>query len=136
MEQSEKTEEYRKASGADKIAESLSNNEEAEFDYDSIWSNVFKEGEAAKGSFYIIGSSARLVKIENHSFTVAVRGEHVKKHAENNRQLLEKLMAKHTGAQRSMRIIMEGEDVCEHDKSIEDIAVNASEVLGIDIEIQ
>ena len=35
-----------------------------------------------------------------------------------------------------MRIIMEGEDVCEHDKSIEDIAVNASEVLGIDIEIQ
>lgn len=136
MEPPEKAEERRKSPAADKTAENPSNNEEAEFDYDSIWSNVFKEGEAAKGSFYIIGSSARLVKIEDHSFTVAVRGEHVKKHAENNRQLLEKLVAKHTGAQRSMHIIMESGETCEHDKPIEDIAINASKVLGIDIEIQ
>ncbi len=38
--------------------------------YDRICKAVFEDGEASKGSFYIVGSGAALTFIEEHSFTV------------------------------------------------------------------
>ena len=37
-------------------------------DYDRIWKAVFEDGEASKGSFYIIGSGAELTAVEEHFF--------------------------------------------------------------------
>ena len=110
--------------------------EESSFDCDEIWNAVFEDGEAAKGSFYIIGSGGRLTEIGDGEFTVAANSEHVKNHAEKNRQLLEDLMEKHTGKRRVMKLVMSGEQTRENKKSVEEIAREAEGVLGIDIEIQ
>ena len=77
-------------------------------DYDRIWKAVFEDGEASKGSFYIVGSGAALTSIEEHSFTVTVRSGHVKAYAERNRDILEALMERHTGKKRSMKIAETG----------------------------
>lgn len=108
------------------------------FDCDSVWNAVFQEGEHAKGSFYIIGSKSRLTGIHEHTFTVAVTTEYMKKIVENSRELIEQLMEKYTGAKRAMNIVVDGEkdnDSAEG-MSVEDIASEAGKALGIDIEIQ
>lgn len=108
-----------------------------EFDCEAIWHAVFEDGEAAKGSFYMIGSSGRLSEIGEHHFTVEMNSELVKNHAEKNRQLLENLMEKHTGKRRTMELktVSEG-NPGENLRSVEEIAKDAGELLGINIEIQ
>ncbi len=106
-------------------------------DYDRIWKAVFEDGEASKGSFYIIGSGAELTAVEEHSFTITVRSGHVKAYAERNRELLESLMARHTGQKRSLRIAEAGNDaVNQTAESVEDIAQEAGKLLGINVEIK
>ncbi|MDO4487027.1 MAG: DNA polymerase III subunit gamma/tau [Bacillota bacterium] len=108
-----------------------------QWDCEKIWNAVFQDGEAAKGSFYIIGSSAALTEISDNTFTVAVKSEHVRMHAEKNRSLLEDLMEKHTGGRRTMKLVMNGEgEEVEGSRSVEEIAHDAEELLGINVEIQ
>lgn len=117
-------------------------NEEApaahrEFDCEEIWNAVFEDGEAAKGSFYMIGSSGRLTEIGENHFTVEMNSEAKKELAEKNRGLLESLMEKHTGKKRTMTVRAAGAGAPAGDgKSVEDIARSAGELLGIDVEIQ
>lgn len=107
------------------------------FDCDAVWKAVFEDGEAAKGSFYMIGSSGRLTEIGEHHFVVEMNSEAVKNHAEKNRGLLEELMEKHTGRKRVMELRSAGEKPAETGKtSVEEIARNAENILGINVEIQ
>ncbi len=126
---------------ADKTAETSSEDAEQKqpeqsYDLEEIWNAVFREGEAAKGSFYIIGSGGRLTEIGESDFTVKVSSELVKKHAENNRSLLEDLMEKHTGSRRMMKLVLEGGSMPGKEKTVEEIAREAEGVLGINIEIE
>ena len=108
-----------------------------DFDCDEIWNAVFEDGEAAKGSFYMIGSSGRLTEIGEHHFTVEMSSELVKSHAEKNRELLENLMEKHTGKRRTMELRTAGAGPANTgERSVEEIARDAGELLGINIEIQ
>lgn len=129
-----------KAPEEEALTEADKCNESESYDYDRIWKAVFEDGEAAKGSFYIIGSSARLVDIDETFFTVSADSEHVKKHAERNRALLEELMEKHTGVKRTMKIMGKDspkkENISQKNESIEDIAQEAGQLLGIDVEIK
>lgn len=108
------------------------------FDCNSVWNAVFQEGEHAKGSFYIISSKSRLTGIQEHTFTVEVATEYMKKIVENSRELIEQLMEKYTGAKRTMNIVVNGENNNggTEGMSVEDIASEAGKALGIDIEIQ
>lgn len=65
-----------------------------------------------------------------------VSSELVKKHAENNRSLLEDLMEKHTGSRRMMKLVLEGGSMPGKEKTVEEIAREAEGVLGINIEIE
>ena len=123
-------------SNTDKAETGESGEAESMFDYNAVWNAVFEDGEAAKGSFYIIGSGGRLQDIGENEFTVVVNSEHVKSHAEKNRALLEDLMEKHTGKRRIMKLILEGTEKQTGGKSVEEIAREAGGILGIDIEIQ
>ena len=106
-------------------------------DCDEIWNAVFEDGEAAKGSFYMIGSSGRLTEIGEHHFIVEMNSELVKNHAEKNRELLENLMEKHTGRRRVMELKISGAGPASNEeRSVEEIARDAGELLGINIEIQ
>jgi DNA polymerase-3 subunit gamma/tau len=106
------------------------------FDLERIWSAVFADGEASKGSFYIIGSGSKLTEIGENTFTVLANSDHVKGHAERNRDLMEDLMEKHTGKRRAMRIISAREPQRRGEKSVEDIAKDVGDILGINVEIQ
>lgn len=109
---------------------------EESFDLERIWSAVFADGEASKGSFYIIGSGSKLTEIGENTFTVLANSDHVKHHAERNRDLMEDLMEKHTGKRRAMRVIKAGESQQRGEKSVEDIAKDVGDILGINVEIQ
>ncbi len=106
------------------------------FDCEAVWNAVFEDGEAAKGSFYIIGSGSRLTEIGENHFIVQASSEHVRKHAERNRVLLEDLIEKHTGKRRTMQLVTDGGQIRSTGMSIEDVARDASQVLGINIEIE
>ncbi len=107
------------------------------YDLDEIWNAVFEDGEAAKGSFYMIGSSGRLVEIGDDSFTIEMTSASMKELAELNRKLLETLMEKHTGKQRTMKLVSAGgKKSMQGEQSIEEITRSAEELLGINIEIQ
>ncbi len=121
---------------AAKSAHSAHIEETEPLDYDAIWTAVFKDGEAAKGSFYIIGSGGTLTDIGEHDFTISVNSDHVKAHAENNRQLLEDLMEKHTGKRRTMRITAKGDAAAKKGESVEEIGEGVEAVLGISVEIE
>lgn len=78
-----------------------------------------------------------MTDIGQYEFTVTASSEHVKSHAENNRQLLEDLMEKHTGKRRTMKVVMKGEGSgSKNGRQAEDIAREAGDILGIDVEIR
>jgi DNA polymerase III subunit gamma/tau len=107
------------------------------FDLDAIWKAVFEDGEAAKGSFYIIGVNGHLKEIGEYDFTVVTESEHAKNLAAKNRDLLESLMEKHTHKRRTMNILTAGEESRPAaDRTAEDLAREAENALGIKVEIQ
>ncbi|HIU25403.1 MAG TPA: DNA polymerase III subunit gamma/tau [Candidatus Copromorpha excrementigallinarum] len=107
-----------------------------EYDLNALWRAVFEDGEAAKGSFYIIGSSSRLIGVEEDSFTVETSSEHVRIHAENNRELLEELMEKHTGKRRAMKLAAVKETERDEGAGLERAAAEAEKLLGVRVEIK
>lgn len=139
-----KTAAFEKYSGSEEVSfarkeevQSEATPEATELDCDEIWKAVFEDGEAAKGSFYMIGSSGRLTEIGEHHFVVEMSSELVKDHAEKNRQLLEGLMEKHTGKKRTMELRTAGSGPAQTgQRSVEEIARDAGELLGINVEIQ
>ncbi len=112
-------------------------NDSQGYDYEQIWKTVFEDGEATKGSFYIIGSSARLTDIDEYSFTVETDSDSVRTHAERNRPLLETLMEKHTGKRRVMKVSRRGIDLRYDDKSsMKDTAKEAEKILGVNVTVK
>ena len=107
------------------------------YDYGEIWKAVFEDGEAAKGSFYIIGNSAGLVDIDEETFTVEADSEPVRMHAERNREMLETLMEKHTGKRRVMRVLGRSSGQKDDAKdSIEETVREAEKILGVNVTVK
>lgn len=104
------------------------------FDCEDIWNKVFEDGEEEKGSIYIIRNSSQLTVIDEKSFTITVNNDFVKNLAENNRTLLEKLVSKHTGGSRYMQITVSGS--ANNEKPAEEIAAQASDLLGIKVDVK
>ncbi|MGI6767087.1 MAG: DNA polymerase III subunit gamma/tau [Lentihominibacter sp.] len=117
--------------------ESLSEHEEEilQEDLEKIWQAVYEDGEAAMGSFNIISCGGTLTSVDEHSFTVVVGNNVVKEHVENNRNLIEDLMEKHTGKRRALRISQKTLSGGRK-KTAEEIAETAGDVLGIQISIE
>ncbi|MBE6045532.1 MAG: DNA polymerase III subunit gamma/tau [Clostridiales bacterium] len=103
------------------------------FDCEDIWNKVFEDGENEKGSINIIRNSARLKSIEDKTFTVEANNTFFKDLAEKNRQFIEHLVEKHTGAHRRMNIKLASS---ETERSAEEIAAEASDILGIKVEVK
>lgn len=119
-----------------KVQKKMDSTEEEIPDLEAVWEAVFKDGEAAKGSFYLIGSGGRLTNISQEQFTITVESEHVKTHTENNRKLLENLMEKHTGKRRVMCIEEASKKPVESTGSMADIARDVEKLTGISVEIK
>ena len=103
------------------------------FDCEDIWNKVFEDGENEKGSINIIRNSARLKSIEDKTFTVEANNTFFKDLAEKNRQFIEHLVEKHTGAHRRMNIKLANSS---EERTAEEIAAEASDILGIKVEVK
>lgn len=109
--------------------------DEKKFDLLKIWKKVFEEGEAAKGSFNLIRTGTELIDIGTDTFTVMTSNANVKRYVEKNRTALEVLMGKHAGKHRKLKIL-EGESDVRHRPDVEEVRKQASELLGINVEIK
>ncbi|MCQ4635492.1 DNA polymerase III subunit gamma/tau [Anaerovorax odorimutans] len=109
---------------------------EKSYDYDSLWHAIFEEAEASRGSFNLIRSGTRLTEMTDEIFTVVASNAAVGGYVENNRQVLEDLMEKHTGRRRGLRCELEGEDCAPKASDAERLAKIAESKLGLNIEIE
>ena len=106
------------------------------FDCANVWKSVFDDVEAGKGSFYVLASDGHIDAISANEFVLIVDKPFQVRMAENNRELIEKLVAQHTdGRRRHMKIQEAGAGTHEDDSKVDDTARMASQLLGIDVEI-
>ncbi len=113
---------------------------------DMLWQQVFETGENEVGSFNILRSSTELIHIGEKSFTLLAKTPFAKSFAEKQRDLIEKIMKDKIGHHLQMVCCVESElekermmaePTTQQDTADEDakLAQQASEILGIDIEI-
>ena len=113
---------------------------------DILWQQVFEAGENEVGSFNILRSSTELIHLGEKSFTLLAKTPFAKNFAENQRNLIEKIMKDKIGHHLQMVCCVESElekermmaePTTKQNTADEDakLAQQASEILGIDIEI-
>ena len=106
------------------------------YDLEGVWRAVFDDVEAGKGSFYVLATDGSLTDISESSFDLLVSREYQEKMAENNRDLIERLVAAHTdGRKRHMRVRTAGGSASGSTDHRKEAARKAEEILGIKVEI-
>ena len=109
---------------------------------DAIWHEVFEEGEDGAGSFNLIRNGTVLAAITENNFTVIAKTAFAKKFTEQKRDEIEKIMAGKLGRPMRMLCYAEGENipgqppVQKQEENLEELARQASDILGIDIEFE
>lgn len=99
---------------------------------EKLWHEVFEEGEDEAGSFNLIRKASFLAEVGEKTFTVIVTSSFTKRYVEQKQNRLEEIMSRKAGRPLRMLCYVEG----EKKDNPEDMAKKASEVLGIDIEIE
>ena len=107
-----------------------------DYAYDTLWHAIFEEAEASKGSFNLIRNGTYLSEITADRFTLVASNATVMGFVENNREVLENLMEKHTGVRRGLNCTMEEESSCMAKNDVEKLAQRAENKLGLNIEIE
>ncbi len=126
-------------------AATLDAGEHAE-EYDRLWNDVFDSGESEAGSLNTIRPSTRLVHIGEKSFTIVAKTDFARRIAMDRRELVENIMSAKLGRRCEMVCVLESELAAQasvlRDASTqseleenERLAKEASEILGIDIEV-
>jgi DNA polymerase III subunit gamma/tau len=105
-------------------------------DMDLLWTKIFEDGEAQKGSFNIIRKGASLEKITDGEFTVSSSST-VKVYLENNGMIIEDLMEKHTGKRRRMRCVTrDGSENTKKEDSPREVASKLESMLGFPVDVE
>jgi len=105
-------------------------------DMDLLWTKIFEDGEAQKGSFNIIRKGASLEKITESEFMVSSSST-VKVYLENNCMIIEDLMEKHTGKRRRMRCVTrDGNENTKKEDSPKEVASKLESMLGFPVDVE
>jgi DNA polymerase III subunit gamma/tau len=105
-------------------------------DMDMLWTKIFEDGEAEKGSFNIIRKGASLEKITDGEFIVSSSST-VKVYLENNCMIIEDLMEKHTGKRRRMRCVTrDGNENLKKEDSPKEVASKLESMLGFPVDVE
>lgn len=112
---------------------------EDSYDLDGLWYSLFEKGEKVKQSFNIIRNQTSLAKMDEEKFYVSVGGIMAEKYVEENRQLIEDLMADITG--KSRRLVVSKDDQLKAAAAVdkfdeEDLISQAHDILGLDVVIK
>lgn len=112
--------------------------EQSAADNDALWHRIFEEGEGSAGSFNLIRSGTTLESIDDDSFTVLACSSFTKRYVEQKRSQIEDLMEAHIGKRLRLKCTLRetAGKKCEAEESIEDLAAEAGELLGINIDIE
>jgi len=107
-------------------------------DKDMLWHRIFEEGEGSAGSFNLIRSGTTLESITDDSFVVEACSSFTKRYVEQKRQQLEALMEEHTGKKLHLKCKLKEEkkEDFKEEKTVKELAEEASNILGIDIDIE
>ena len=111
-------------------------------DNDSLWHEVFEEGEDGAGSFNLIRNGTVLACVDEKNFTVIAKTAFAKKFTEQKREDIEKIMARKLGRPVRMLCYAEGENIpgqpaaAKQEDDLDALAKQASDILGIDIEFE
>ena len=115
---------------------------------EALWHAVFEEGEDGAGSFNLIRNGTVLTEVGEKAFVVIAKNDFTKKYAVQKQEQLESIMSRRLGRQLRMLCYSReetipagiksavGEEETEKKDSLEDMARKASEILGMDIEIE
>ena len=105
-------------------------------DMDLLWTRIFEDGEAQKGSFNVIRKGAALEKITETEFLVS-SGSTVKAYLESNCMIIEDLMEKHTGKRRIMRCIArDNNETTKKEDSPKEVASKLESMLGFPVDVE
>ncbi|MBQ1959689.1 MAG: DNA polymerase III subunit gamma/tau [Firmicutes bacterium] len=112
-------------------------------DNDALWHEVFEEGEDGAGSFNLIRNGTVLAAVAENNFTVIAKTDFAKKFTEQKRDDLERIMSRKLGRPVRMLCYAEGENIpgqppaaAKKEENLEELAKQASDILGIDIEFE
>ena len=111
-------------------------------DNDALWHEVFEEGEDGAGSFNLIRNGTVLAAVAENNFTVIAKTAFAKKFTEQKRDEIEKIMSRKLGRPVRMLCYAEGENIpgqpqaAKKEENLEELAKQASDILGIDIEFE
>ncbi len=111
---------------------------EGKGEYERLWHRIFEEGEGSAGSFNLIRSGTTLEAITGDSFIVEACSSFTRRYVEQKKAQLEKLMEEQTGKKLHLicRLREERQEVQEAAKTAEELAREASSLLGIDVDIE
>ena len=104
---------------------------------DSLWHQIFEEGEGSASSFNLIRSGTHLERVEESQFIVIVKNDFTRRYTEQKRMDLERLMERHLG--RKLKLVCrEEKEEAENSgaQEIEELARAVSRELGISVEIE
>jgi len=105
-------------------------------DMDLLWTKIFEDGEAQKGSFNVIRKGAALEKITETEFMVS-SGNTVKAYLESNCMIIEDLMEKHTGKRRIMRCVArDSSETTKKEDSPKEVASKLESMLGFPVDVE
>lgn len=123
-------------SGPDALEEKTEAEDKGE--YERLWHRIFEEGEGSAGSFNLIRSGTTLEAITADSFIVEACSSFTRRYVEQKKAQLEKLMEEQTGKKLHLicRLREERQEVQEAAKTAEELAREASSLLGIDVDIE
>lgn len=103
-----------------------------------LWHSIFEEGEGSAGSFNLIRSGTELVHLGGDTFTIEAVSGFTQKYAEQKRQELERMMSERMGRRMKMicRLKEDKPSEPEQDLKTEELAREAGQILGINIDIE
>lgn len=103
-----------------------------------LWHSIFEEGAGSAGSFNLIRSGTELVHLGGDTFTIEAVSGFTQKYAEQKRQELERMMSERMGRHMKMicRLKEDKPSEPEQDLKTEELAREAGQILGINIDIE
>ncbi len=113
-----------------------------DMDNERLWHEVFEAGEDEAGSFNLIRNGTALRHVGDGNFTVFAKSTFIKKYAEQKRDEIERIMSHKLGRPMRMLCYAEGEKIqgdgaeTVYTDDTQELARKASDILGIDIEIE
>lgn len=116
----------------------ISRSEGSREENDTLWHRIFEEGEGSAGSFNLIRSGTTLECISDDCFVVEACSSFTKRYVEQKKEQLENMMEAHTGKRLKLRCRLKEDktEVSEEKKSVEELAEEAGNILGINIDVE